>query len=93
VRYCAVFAIRGAEGNEDDVVACVVPDEGAELSADEIHAYATATMPTYMRPRIVRILDNLPRTATNKVEKYKLRELVLAELGSTGAPGGPVEAE
>lgn len=92
VRYCAVFAIRGAEGNEDDVVACVVPDEGAELGADEIHAYAAATMPKYMRPRIVRILDNLPRTATNKVEKYKLRELVLAELGSTGALGGSVEA-
>jgi crotonobetaine/carnitine-CoA ligase len=38
-----------------------------------------------MRPQHVRALPELPRTPTNKVEKYKLRETILAELNPEGA--------
>jgi crotonobetaine/carnitine-CoA ligase len=34
-----------------------------------------------MRPRHVRVIADLPRTPTNKVEKYKLRAQIMAELG------------
>jgi len=27
------------------------------------------------------IIDALPRTPTNKIEKYKLKQMILAELG------------
>jgi len=37
-------------------------------------------MPKYMRPRHVRIVADLPRTPTNKVEKYKLRKLFIEEM-------------
>jgi len=40
-------------------------------------------MPKYMRPRHIRIIDEIPRTATNKIEKYKLRARILGELGRT----------
>ena len=39
-------------------------------------------MPKFMRPAHVRIVADLPRTPTNKVEKYKLRQQILAELAA-----------
>ncbi|MGL4287979.1 MAG: AMP-binding enzyme, partial [Phreatobacter sp.] len=61
--------------------AYVVAVPGGTVSEQDIHAYAAATMPKHMRPRHVRIIDDLPRTPTNKVEKYKLRNSIVAELG------------
>jgi crotonobetaine/carnitine-CoA ligase len=84
VRYSAVLAIPGTEGDEDDVVAFVVRDENAELTEATVHAYAAQAMPKYMRPRHVRVIEDLPRTPTNKVEKYRLRRAILRELGRDG---------
>jgi crotonobetaine/carnitine-CoA ligase len=80
VQMSAAFPIPGAEGDEDDIVAYVVPTEAAALTIDEVTAFAVETMPKYMRPRHVRIVDDIPRTPTNKVEKYRLRQRILAEL-------------
>ncbi|MFD1659196.1 AMP-binding protein [Streptomyces caeni] len=81
VRYCAVFAVPSEEGDEDDVVAFVVPAEGTRLTVQDVHDHARTAMPKYMRPRIVRIVKDLPRTPTNKIEKYKLRKQILDERG------------
>jgi len=86
IRFCAVLPIRGAEGDEDDIVAFVVPGSAA-LDEDAVHAYAAETMPKYMRPTHIRIVDDIPCTPTSKVEKYKLRARILAELGPAAAPG------
>ncbi|MGB3696254.1 MAG: AMP-binding protein [Gordonia sp. (in: high G+C Gram-positive bacteria)] len=83
IALCAAFAVRSTEGDEDDVVACVVATEGATLTEEQVHAFAAEIMPKYMRPRHVRILDDLPRTPTNKVEKYKLRRQVTAEIAAS----------
>jgi crotonobetaine/carnitine-CoA ligase len=42
-------------------------------------------MPRYLRPRHWRIVAELPRTATNKVEKYRLRDDLVRELGLRAA--------
>jgi acyl-coenzyme A synthetase/AMP-(fatty) acid ligase len=39
-------------------------------------------MPKHMRPRHIRIVADIPRTLTSKVEKYKLRQLITAELAA-----------
>jgi crotonobetaine/carnitine-CoA ligase len=75
-----VFAIPSREGDEDDVVAYVVPSEEGGLSEEAVRAFAAETMPKHMRPRHVRIVDDIPRTLTNKVEKYKLKQMITAEL-------------
>lgn len=77
---CAAVAIPSDEGDEDQVIAYVVPVAGETLTEDSVHAYAAAHMPKYMRPRHVRIVADLPRTPTNKVEKYKLRKLFIEEM-------------
>ena len=80
VQYSAVFAIPGREGDEDDVVAYVVPAEGGVLAEQEVHTFCTQVMPKYMRPRHIRIISDVPRTHTNKIEKYKLRQEIQSEL-------------
>ena len=83
VQMSAVVAIPSDEGNEDQVVAYVVAVGGGSVTEEAIHAFAAETMPKFMRPRHVRIVGDLPRTPTNKVEKYKLRQLILNELQAT----------
>lgn len=80
VQFCAVLAIPSGEGDEDDVVAYVIAREGSELTEQTMHAFAAETMPKHMRPRHVRIVDDIPRTLTNKIEKYKLRQMITADL-------------
>lgn len=83
VSLATAFAIPAAEGDEDDIVLFVMRSEGAQLTEAELHDYAAKNMPKYMRPRHIRIIDEIPRTATNKIEKYKLRARILGELGRT----------
>ena len=80
VDLAAVFAIPAAEGSEDDIVAFVSIKKDASVTESELHVFAEKNMPKYMRPRYIRIVDAIPRTATNKIEKYKLRASILAEL-------------
>jgi carnitine-CoA ligase len=88
VELCAVFPIGAAQGDEDDIVLFAV----ATTTAEELTAWAEHELPKFMRPRHVRVVDDLPRTPTNKIEKYKLRRQILAELGraesTAAAPAG-----
>jgi carnitine-CoA ligase len=81
VRVCAAFPVPSDDGEEDDIVVCCVPTVVGELTADEVRAWCADHLPRYMRPRYVRIVDELPRTPTNKIEKYKLKEQFLATDG------------
>lgn len=81
VGLAAVVAIPATEGDEDDIVAFVSPTEGASLDEKELRSYAEQNMPRFMRPRHLRIVGEIPRTPTNKIEKYKLRRQILEELG------------
>lgn len=80
IQMTAASPIPSGEGDEDDIVAYVVATGGSVLTVEEIEAFAAQTMPKYMRPRHVRVVDDIPRTPTNKVEKYRLRQRILSEL-------------
>ncbi|MGY1840275.1 MULTISPECIES: class I adenylate-forming enzyme family protein [unclassified Modestobacter] len=55
------------------VVAWVVPSpEGAGPTAEELRAFAGSRMAAFKRPRVVRFVDALPRTATGKIAKWQL---------------------
>ncbi|MCW3783651.1 class I adenylate-forming enzyme family protein [Defluviimonas salinarum] len=79
VQMCAALSVPSREGDEDEVVVFVVAMDAA-LDEKAIHDFAADTMPKYMRPAHVRIIADLPRTPTNKVEKYKLRKLITEEM-------------
>jgi acyl-CoA synthetase (AMP-forming)/AMP-acid ligase II len=52
--------------------AFVVPDDGADLSEDDIKEYVKSNLARYKVPREVEFLDSLPRNATGKVLKREL---------------------
>src|SRR5262245_11639565 len=56
--------------------AFVVPRSGAAVSEDELKQFALANGPAYQHPRRVFILDQLPLSGTNKVDREQLRRRV-----------------
>jgi crotonobetaine/carnitine-CoA ligase len=67
----AAYPVRAE--SEDDVMVSVVLRPGIALDAAGLIAYCQEHMAYYMVPRYVEFLAALPRTLTEKVEKYKLR--------------------
>jgi crotonobetaine/carnitine-CoA ligase len=81
VAMCAAFPIPAEEGMEDDIVAYIVLQNREELKEDELRKWTAAEMPKFMRPKHIKFVDALPQTPTYKVEKYKLKNQILEELG------------
>ncbi len=62
------------EAGEDEVMVFLVPEPGAEISAEEIWAFADKQLPAFAVPRYLRVVDELPKTPSEKVRKMVLRE-------------------
>ncbi|WP_343519255.1 AMP-binding protein [Sphingomonas sp.] len=83
----------------EDVAVVGVPDErmgeevcawvrlraGAEADAEAIRAFCREQIAHFKVPRYVRIVDSFPTTVTGKVQKYLIRQAMIAELGSQSA--------
>ncbi|RMI43396.1 non-ribosomal peptide synthetase [Streptomyces triticirhizae] len=76
------FEVRGRE-----LLAAVVTGRG--LDAAEVRARLAAWFPTWMVPERVLVLDAMPRTLTDKVDRLALTTLLEGEApGAAGSPGG-----
>jgi carnitine-CoA ligase len=75
---CAAVAVPSPWG-EDDVKVVVVPAADHRIDVDELHAFLRASIPRFMVPRYLQVVDALPRTATNKIRKLELRASDLGE--------------
>ncbi len=82
----AVVGIPDAEGL-DKPVACVVAAPGTSPDAEELIAFCREGLASFKRPRAVLVVDELPKTATGKLKRYRVREFAagLAQPGTTGA--------
>lgn len=69
----AVIGIPSDEWGEA-VHALVVPMAGAELSEATVVEFARDRLAGFKTPKSVEFVDNLPETATGKIQKYELRE-------------------
>ncbi len=65
----------------EEIIAWVSLADGASLSEDELKAYCQDRIAHYKVPRYVRFTDDFPMTVTGKVQKYKMREISIQELG------------
>jgi len=63
-----------SELTEEEVMVAVVPRPGRVLDPEDLVAHCAAGLAPYMVPRYVDVLDALPLTPTEKVEKYRLVE-------------------
>lgn len=90
VREAAAYGVP-AEFGEEDVKLDVVCAESLDLAT--FHAWLTTNLPRFMVPRYLEQCDLFPKTPSERVEKYKLKQRPLDraevfDIGS-GGPGAP----
>jgi long-chain acyl-CoA synthetase len=73
----AVVGIRRSSGTED-VSAAVVVREGATVDTEQLRDYARTKLTAYKVPKKIVVLDELPRSLVGKVERRKVRDLLVA---------------
>ena len=65
----------------EEVCAWIRLREGHAVTAEDIREYCRGQIATYKIPRYVRFTTEFPMTVTGKVQKFRMRELTIAELG------------
>jgi len=65
----------------EEIMAWVKPRAGAALDVEELRAFCRGKIATYKIPKYWKIVDSFPMTVTGKVQKFRMRELSVAELG------------
>jgi len=65
----------------EEICAWVKLREGAAASEKDIKAFCEGQIAHYKIPRYVKFVDSFPMTVTGKIQKYKMRESMAAELG------------
>ncbi|WP_327152047.1 AMP-binding protein [Nocardia sp. NBC_01329] len=72
VQEVAVVATPSPDG-EDEVLAVVAPVDGRHIDVVELLEFVRPRMAHFMVPRYVRVLADLPKTPTSKIQKHLLR--------------------
>lgn len=73
VAEAAVVGLPSEHGDEEILVAVTAKPEKT-VSPRELAMYLIPRMPHYMVPRYIRVMDQLPKTATNKITKVDIRK-------------------
>jgi crotonobetaine/carnitine-CoA ligase len=70
----AAFAVPSSlRGGEDEVMLAVVLMPGSGLSPQTIADHADRVLPRFAQPRFIEVVEELPKTATGKVQRAQLR--------------------
>jgi fatty-acyl-CoA synthase len=69
----------------EELMAWIIPRPGATIDADAVKAYCQGKIAHFKVPRHVKVVAEFPVTVTGKVQKFKLREAAIAELGLQAA--------
>jgi len=90
----AVVVARERLGPGLELVAYLVTAEGRPLSPEQVRTELRRDLPDYMVPARCVVLDELPRTASGKIDRRRLPapEAVAAPAAERTAPRGPCEA-
>jgi fatty-acyl-CoA synthase len=65
----------------EEVLAWVKPSAGVTLSGDELAQACRGRIATFKIPRYWKFVDAFPMTVTGKIQKFRMREISIAELG------------
>jgi fatty-acyl-CoA synthase len=65
----------------EQVMAWVRLRDGADVSESELYAFCRDKIATYKIPRYWKFVSEFPMTVTGKIQKFRMRELSIAELG------------
>lgn len=68
-------AVLGVQNNDlgEEVAAAVVLRDGTEVTAEELRQFVRERVAPYKYPRIIKIMDELPKTAAGKILKREIK--------------------
>ena len=69
----------------EEVMAWVRLREGVNVTSEELIAACRGRIATYKIPRYWKFVESFPMTVTGKTQKYRMREIAIAELGLEAA--------
>ena len=73
VNECAVFGVPDEHWGELPA-AHVVLEPGACLTEEELEQFCVRNIARYKRPRLIKFVDSLPKSAIGKIQKNVIRE-------------------
>ncbi|ACL76210.1 AMP-binding protein [Ruminiclostridium cellulolyticum] len=65
----------------EEIMACIILKEGCSLTEEQVKEAVKANMARHKTPKYVGFMDSFPMTASGKIQKYKMREKAIADLG------------
>ena len=65
----------------EELVAFIQVKNGKPLSTDDMKAFCKDRIAFHKIPRFFLFVDDYPKTASGKIQKFKLRQLAISELG------------
>jgi crotonobetaine/carnitine-CoA ligase len=68
-----------SEFAEEEMMCVVAPIPGQSIDPKELLEFLVPRLPHFMVPRYVRIVDALPKTPTQKIQKHLLRSAGLTD--------------
>ena len=71
----------------EELMAWVKVRPGAALTEDALKEFCKGRIAHYKVPRYIKFTDEFPMTVTGKIQKFKMREQAVTDLGLEGAAG------
>jgi fatty-acyl-CoA synthase len=71
----------------EEAAAFVIAREGATVDGEALREYCRGRIAHYKVPKYVLLVDEFPMTVTGKVQKFKLRDSAIEDLGLQAAAG------
>jgi fatty-acyl-CoA synthase len=71
----------------EEVMAWIKPRQEVVLVPEELEAFCRGKIASYKIPKYWKLVDSFPMTVTGKVQKFRMREISVSELGLGGAEG------
>jgi fatty-acyl-CoA synthase len=65
----------------EEVMAFVIVREGCTVDAEALREYCDGRIAHYKIPAQVKVVSEFPMTVTGKIQKFRLREMAIEELG------------
>jgi fatty-acyl-CoA synthase len=69
----------------EELCAWIIPHPGANVDLGSIQEFCKGKIAHYKIPRYVKVVETFPMTVTGKVQKFKMREASIVELGLEAA--------
>lgn len=65
----------------EEIMAYIIIKGGMSLTEEEVKEFVRSNMARHKTPKYVKFVDYFPMTASGKIQKFKLREMAIEDLG------------